>query len=566
MKSGDGSDRMIHPGSGRRSAAAHPKGRMLDDAALAEIDALLGRGPLQKDLLIEYLHLIQDKFGHLAARHLAALADRMKLAMVEVYEVASFYAHFDIVLEGETPPPVLTIRVCESVTCSLFGAHSLIDQLKDEIGGDVRVVPAPCIGRCAAAPAAMLGQNALENCSIENIKDAICKNQFQAILPSHTSFPAYQSAGGYRYLTDIRQGRLAIDDVVGRLESSGLRGLGGAGFPSATKWKFVKSQPGPRLMAVNGDEGEPGTFKDRHYLETEPHRFLEGTLIAATAVEAQRVYIYLRDEYPHLREVLKREIGVLENAGLIAPGYIELRRGAGAYMCGEETAMLESIEGKRGYPRQKPPFPTQSGLFGRPTLIHNIETLYWIPLILQNPPDWLPSQGRNGRKGLRSFSVSGRVKNPGVKLAPAGITIKELIEEFCGGMAEGHLFKGYLPGGASGGILPASMDNIPLDFGTLEPHGCFIGSAAVVVLSDHDNMREVALNLMRFFEDESCGQCTPCRVGTEKAVALMSRPEWDGDLLKDLSTVMRDASICGLGQAATNPLLCVMKHFPEDLR
>jgi formate dehydrogenase len=319
-------------------------------------------------------------------------------------------------------------------------------------------------------------------------------------------------------------------------------------------------------MAVNGDEGEPGTFKDRHYLETEPHRFLEGTLIAATAVEAQRVYIYLRDEYPHLREVLKREIGVLENAGLIAPGYLELRRGAGAYICGEETAMLESIEGKRGYPRQKPPFPTQSGLFGRPTLIHNIETLYWIPLILQNPPDWLPSQGRNGRKGLRSFSVSGRVKNPGVKLAPAGITIKELIEEFCGGMAEGHLFKGYLPGGASGGILPASMDNIPLDFGTLEPHGCFIGSAAVVVLSDHDNMREVALNLMRFFEDESCGQCTPCRVGTKKAVALMSRPEWDGDLLKDLSTVMRDASICGLGQAATNPLLCVMKHFPEDLR
>ncbi len=566
MKTGDNSARLIHPGSGRRSAAAHPKGRELDDASLAEIDALAGPGPLHRDLLIEYLHLIQDHYGHLAARHLAALADRMNLAMVEVYEVASFYAHFDIVLDNETPPPRLTVRVCDSLTCAMFGAHDLLASLKNSLGSEARVVPAPCMGRCAAAPAAMVGKNAIENATPENVASAVKNADTTAQLPGYQTLEEYLKSGGYSHFKAFCDGRLTSDEIVSRLETSGLRGLGGAGFPSATKWKFVRSQPGPRLMAVNGDEGEPGTFKDRHYLESEPHRFLEGTLIAARAVEAERVYIYLRDEYPHLLEVLDREINLLERAGYCSRGYLEMRRGAGAYICGEETAMLESIEGKRGYPRQKPPFPTQAGLFGRPTLIHNIETLHWIPLILDNQPDWLPLQGRNGRKGLRSFSVSGRVKNPGVKLAPAGITIQELIDEYCGGMADGHQFKAYLPGGASGGILPAHMNDIPLDFGTLEPHGCFIGSAAVVVLSDHDNMRDVALNLMRFFEDESCGQCTPCRVGTEKAVTLMGRPVWDTDLLSDLSIVMRDASICGLGQAATNPLLCVMKHFPEDLR
>lgn len=566
MKTGDNSARLIHPGSGRRSAAAHPKGRELDDASLAEIDALAGPGPLHRDLLIEYLHLIQDHYGHLAARHLAALADRMNLAMVEVYEVASFYAHFDIVLDNETPPPRLTVRICDSLTCAMFGAHDLLASLKNSLGSEARVVPAPCMGRCAAAPAAMVGKNAIENATPENVASAVKNADTTAQLPGYQTLEEYLKSGGYSHFKAFCDGRLTSDEIVSRLETSGLRGLGGAGFPSATKWKFVRSQPGPRLMAVNGDEGEPGTFKDRHYLESEPHRFLEGTLIAARAVEAERVYIYLRDEYPHLLEVLDREINLLEKAGYCSRGYLEMRRGAGAYICGEETAMLESIEGKRGYPRQKPPFPTQAGLFGRPTLIHNIETLHWIPLILDNQPDWLPLQGRNGRKGLRSFSVSGRVKNPGVKLAPAGITIQELIDEYCGGMADGHQFKAYLPGGASGGILPAHMNDIPLDFGTLEPHGCFIGSAAVVVLSDHDNMRDVALNLMRFFEDESCGQCTPCRVGTEKAVTLMGRPVWDTDLLSDLSIVMRDASICGLGQAATNPLLCVMKHFPEDLR
>ena len=566
MKTGDNSARLIHPGSGRRSAAAHPKGRELDDVSLAEIDALAGPGPLHRDLLIEYLHLIQDHYGHLAARHLAALADRMNLAMVEVYEVASFYAHFDIVLDNETPPPRLTVRVCDSLTCAMFGAHDLLASLKNSLGSEARVVPAPCMGRCAAAPAAMVGKNAIENATPENVASAVKNADTTAQLPGYQTLEEYLKSGGYSHFKAFCDGRLTSDEIVSRLETSGLRGLGGAGFPSATKWKFVRSQPGPRLMAVNGDEGEPGTFKDRHYLESEPHRFLEGTLIAARAVEAEQVYIYLRDEYPHLLEVLDREINLLERAGYCSRGYLEMRRGAGAYICGEETAMLESIEGKRGYPRQKPPFPTQAGLFGRPTLIHNIETLHWIPLILDNQPDWLPLQGRNGRKGLRSFSVSGRVKNPGVKLAPAGITIQELIDEYCGGMADGHQFKAYLPGGASGGILPAHMNDIPLDFGTLEPHGCFIGSAAVVVLSDHDNMRDVALNLMRFFEDESCGQCTPCRVGTEKAVTLMGRPVWDTDLLSDLSIVMRDASICGLGQAATNPLLCVMKHFPEDLR
>lgn len=565
MNSGE-SLRLIHPGSGRRNTSPFPKGRVVDDDALSEISSLLGNGPYQRDLLIEYLHKIQDHYGYLSARHLAALAERLKLSMVEVYEVASFYAHFDIVLDHETPPPGLTVRICESLSCALAGSDVLLGQLRHQAGTDVRFVPAPCMGRCAAAPAAMVGKHVIENATAERVEQAVAKGQTEPLIPEYPSLQDYQNRGGYRSLKSLRQSEISVEEVVSKLEASGLRGLGGAGFPSATKWKFVRSQPGPRLMAVNGDEGEPGTFKDRHYLEAEPHRFLEGTLIAADAVEAERVYIYLRDEYPHLHTILNTEIAALESAGIIPPGYLQMRRGAGAYICGEETAMLESIEGKRGYPRQKPPFPTQSGLFGRPTLIHNVETLYWIPLILENPSDWLPSQGLNGRKGLRSFSVSGRVKSPGVKLAPAGITIRQLIDDYCGGMADGHTFKAYLPGGASGGILPATMDKIPLDFGTLEEHGCFIGSAAIVVLSDHDNMRDVALNLMRFFEDESCGQCTPCRVGTEKAVALMSEQHWDSSLLRDLSQVMRDASICGLGQAATNPLVSVMKHFPEDLQ
>lgn len=566
MNTGD-SKRLIHPGSGRRSTSPFPKGRTLDELALTEINELLNDfKPLRRDLLIEYLHLIQDKFGCLSANHLAALAHCMNLAMVEVYEVASFYAHFDIVLDGEASPPHLTIRVCESLSCALSGAHGLLENLKQLGLKDTRVIAGPCMGRCAAAPVAILGKNALENATPEMVQEAALSGRTVPVLPEYPSFDDYCKRGGYGSLHSLTNGTITVDEVVAQLEASGLRGLGGAGFPSATKWKFVRSQPGPRLMAVNGDEGEPGTFKDRHYLECEPHRFLEGTLIAAYAVQAERVYVYLRDEYPHLHELLKREIACLEASGLVTTGFLELRRGAGAYICGEETAMLESIEGKRGYPRQKPPFPTQSGLFGRPTLIHNVETLYWIPLILEHPPEWLSSHGLNGRKGLRSFSVSGRVKKPGVKLAPAGITVRDLINDYCGGMAEGHKFKAYLPGGASGGILPASMDKIPLDFGTLEEYGCFIGSAAVVVLSDQDNMRDVALNLMRFFEDESCGQCTPCRVGTEKSVGLIQQKHWDLPLLADLSQVMRDASICGLGQAATNPLVSVIKHFPEDLQ
>ena len=471
MKSAD-PKRLINPGFGRRNALPHPKGRELNDTALAQISDLFAQESLQNDRLIEYLHKIQDQFGHLSAHHLAALAHLLKLAMVEVFEVASFYAHFDIVMDGEQAPPALTVRVCDSLTCCLFGADELLANLSKAASDDVRFVRAPCIGRCAAAPAALVGRNALENATVESIQNAISNQQIQPDRLDYPSLADYQSRGGYQHLQNFRDGSITADEIIAKLEASGLRGLGGAGFPSSMKWKFVRSQPGPRLMAVNGDEGEPGTFKDRHYLEAEPHRFLEGTLIGAHAVEADRVYIYLRDEYPHLHDVLNREIAVLEASGLITKGYLEMRRGAGAYICGEETAMLESIEGKRGYPRQKPPFPTQVGLFDRPTLIHNVETLYWIPLILSHPPEWLPSHGRNGRKGLRSFSISGRVKNPGVIFAPAGISVRELIDEFCGGMAEGHRFKGYLPGGASGGILPASMDNIPLDFGTLEQHGC----------------------------------------------------------------------------------------------
>jgi formate dehydrogenase len=556
--------RSIHPGSGRRGRDM-PKGRQVDPDALAEVQALLGGRPRQRDLLIEHLHLLQDNYHCLHARHLAALAQEMKLALVEVYEVASFYAHFDIVMDDEPAPPPLTVRVCDSLSCELAGAQRLLEELPAKLGPKVRVVRAPCMGGCHNAPAVAIGHALHEHATLESVAKAAAKGETHPPISAYPGLDAYRAQGGYQLLEACLAGRKSAEDVMKALEDSALRGLGGAGFPTGRKWRFVRQEAKPRLMAVNADEGEVGTFKDRHYLETDPHRFLEGMLIGAWAVEAPAVYIYLRDEYPQCRELLEKEIASLQKAGLARHTEIHLRRGAGAYICGEESAMLESIEGKRGLPRHKPPYPSQVGLFGRPTLINNVETLFWVRDIVEKGAPWFASQGRRDRKGPRSFSVSGRVKNPGMKLAPAGITVKELIEEYCGGMADGHQFKAYLPGGCSGGILPASMGDLPLDFGTLEPHGCFIGSAAVIVLSDRDDMKAVTLNLLKFFEDESCGQCTPCRVGTEKVVKLLSEPKWDGPLLEELAKVMTDASICGLGQAAMNPVKMVLKHFAEDL-
>jgi NADH:ubiquinone oxidoreductase subunit F (NADH-binding)/NADH:ubiquinone oxidoreductase subunit E len=558
-------DRRIHPGSGRRRALEHPKGRQVDPAALAEVRALLGARERRRDLLLEHLHLLQDRYGCLHARHLAALAEEMRLALVEVYEVASFYAHFDIVLDDEKAPPPVTVRVCDSLSCALFGGRELLDTLRNRLGPGVRVVRAPCMGGCDRAPVVAIGHALHEHASADSVAAAVAAGHTDPAIPAYTGLEAYRAAGGYRLLQACRAGERTVEQVIAALEHSGLRGLGGAGFPTGRKWRLVRQEQAPRLLAVNADEGEPGTFKDRYFLETDPHRFLEGMLIAAWAIEAEDAYIYLRDEYPQCRLLLEREIAALEQAGLAGGVRIHLRRGAGAYICGEESAMLESLEGKRGLPRHKPPFPAQVGLFGRPTLINNLETLYWVRDLVEKGPQWFTAQGRHGRKGLRTFSVSGRVRKPGVKLAPAGITARELIDEFCGGMLAGHHFKGYLPGGASGGILPAAKADIPLDFGTLEGEGCFIGSAAVVVLSDHDDMREVALNLLRFFEDESCGQCTPCRVGTEKAVKLMTAPRWDAALLEELARVMSDASICGLGQAAMNPVRMVLKHFRDEV-
>jgi formate dehydrogenase beta subunit len=566
MDRGNGqAKRSIHPGAGRRGGRNMPKGRQVEPEALDEIQALLGDQPRRRDLLIEFLHLLQDKYHCLYARHLAALAQEMKLSLVEVYEVASFYAHFDIVLDGETAPPPITVRVCDSLTCELLGAQKLLAELPKALGSGVRVVRAPCMGGCHNAPVAAIGHALHEHATVASVTAAVKNGETHPHIPAYRGFDEYRREGGYKLLESCLAGRTPLEDVLKRLEESQLKGLGGAGFPTGRKWRFVRAEPKPRLMAVNGDEGEPGTFKDRVYLETDPHRFLEGMLIGAWAMEAAEVYIYLRDEYPQCRTILQQEIARLEAAGLAKHTHIHLRRGAGAYICGEESAMLESLEGKRGLPRHKPPYPSQVGLFGRPTLINNVETLYWVRDIVEKGAEWFTSQGRRGRKGPHSFSVSGRVKNPGVKLAPAGITVRELIDEFCGGMLDGHSFKGYLPGGASGGVLPASMGDLPLDFGTLEPHGSFIGSAAVVVLSDKDNMRDVALNLLRFFEDESCGQCTPCRVGTEKAVKLMSEKSWDKPLIEELTKVMTDASICGLGQAAMNPVKTILKHFPEDV-
>ena len=552
--------------TGRRKTRPTPKGRQVDPAALDRVRALLGDAPRQRDLLIEYLHLIQDAHGHLSAAHLAALAHEMKLSQTEVYEVATFYAHFDIVKEGETPPPALTVRVCDSLSCMIAGADALIDSL--EAGTDpaeVRIVRAPCMGRCESAPIAEAGHNHIVGATAERVEAAIRDGHIHPAVPPYQDLAAYREQGGYRLLQACLDGQRTPDDIIEILSDAGLRGMGGAGFPTGRKWHFVRAEPKPRLMAVNADEGEPGTFKDRYYLETEPHRVLEGMLVAAWAVEAEAVYFYLRDEYPDVREILLAEIAALEAAGLALHTKIHLRRGAGAYICGEESAMIESIEGKRGLPRHRPPFVAQNGIFGRPTLVNNVETLFWIPVIVEKGADWFAGHGRHGGKGLRSYSVSGRVREPGVKLAPAGITLAELIDEYCGGMADGHALKGFLPGGASGGILPAALADQPLEFGQLEKFGSFVGSHAVVVLSDRDDMKACALNLMQFFEDESCGQCTPCRVGTEKAVKLMQRDAWDEPLLQEVSAAMTDASICGLGQAAANPLLSIFRHFRDDL-
>ena len=550
---------------GRRRGRRTPKGRQVDPQALAEIRSLLGERERRRDLLIEHLHLIQDRYGHLSAAHLAALALEMKLALTEVYEVATFYAHFDVVKEGEAAPPPVTVRVCDSLSCALAGAERLLADLPSKLGPAVRVVRAPCMGACDRAPICAVGHMQVMHADTAKVTAAAAHSAHPHVYPTPTSFEVYSRSGGYELLKSCLAGARTRDEIIKIVSDAGLRGLGGAGFPTGRKWSLVRAEPAPRLFAVNADEGEPGTFKDRFYLERDPHRFIEGMLIAAWIVEAADTYLYIRDEYPEVRLLLLAEIAKVEAAGLSRHTRIHLRRGAGAYICGEESAMIESIEGKRGLPRHRPPYVAQVGLFGRPTLEQNVETLFWIRDIVERGVDWFTSQGRHNRKGFRSFSVSGRVKNPGVKLAPAGITARELIEEFCGGMADGHSFKAYLPGGASGGILPASMADIPLDFGTLEKHGCFVGSHAVVILSDKDDMKAVALNLMKFFEDESCGQCTPCRVGTEKAAELMAKGPWDTALLDELSVLMRDASICGLGQAAPNPLLCVVRYFPEEL-
>jgi formate dehydrogenase len=549
-----------------RSARGAPKGRQVDPQALVEVQALLGNSPRRRDLLIEFLHRIQDAHGCIAAAHIAALAQEMKLALTEVYEVATFYHHFDVVKEGESAPAALTVRVCETLSCAMAGSHALLHELQRRLGPSARVIPAPCVGRCDHAPAAVVGRRPVDAATVDAVARAVTTRAIEPEASSHVDLARYRSEGGYRMLRECIEGKRTVDAVIAELETSALRGLGGAGFPAGRKWKIVRAEAAPRMMAVNIDEGEPGTFKDRHYLERDPHRFLEGMLIAAWAVGIDAIYIYLRDEYAGCRAIMQKELAALTADPPCKLPRIELRRGAGAYICGEESAMIESIEGKRGMPRLRPPYVAQVGLFGRPTLEHNMETLYWVRDILEKGAAWFAGQGRHGRKGLRSFSVSGRVKQPGVHLAPAGITVRELIDEYCGGMLPGHDFYAYLPGGASGGILPASMGDIPLDFDTLQPHDCFIGSAAVIVLSQHDRARDAALNLMQFFADESCGQCTPCRVGTEKAVGLLAAPHWDAALLNELSQAMADASICGLGQAAPNPIRCVLKYFPGEIQ
>jgi len=559
------------PKSKRSRVRGTPKGRAVDPSAREDVRALLGDAPRRRDLLIEHLHKIQDRYGHLSAAHLVALAAEMKMAMAEVYEVATFYHHFDVVKDGDTAPPSVTVRVCDSIACDLAGSHELLKKLPSALGSDVRVLHAPCVGRCETAPVAVVGQNPVPHATEEKVvalvKAGAVKHSTTdvTITPGHIGYAAYRAAGGYALAASCVSGTRTPADVIAVMENSGLRGLGGAGFPAGRKWKIVSAEPAPRLMAINIDEGEPGTFKDRYYLERDPHRFIEGAIIAAWAVGIDCVYIYLRDEYHGCRAILEQELAALQANPPCTLSEFHLRRGAGAYICGEESAMIESIEGKRGEPRLRPPYVAQVGLFGRPTLEHNMETLHWVREILEKGPEWFAGHGRNGRKGLRSFSVSGRVKKPGVHLAPAGITLQELVDEYCGGMLEGHTLYGYLPGGASGGILPASMANVPLDFDTLNQYGCFIGSAAVVVLSDKDTATGAARNVMKFFADESCGQCTPCRVGTEKALHLMNGRTWDKPLLQELSQAMMDASICGLGQAAPNPMQSVLKYFPNEV-
>ena len=556
---------------GKRARGA-VKGRTVEAGPLAEVQSLLdaaqrktGVDPRRRDLLIENLHLIQDRFGHIPAAHLVALAREMKLAMTEVYEVATFYHHFDVIKEGEQAPPALTVRVCDSLSCELSGSNELIKGLKQSLGDKVRVIPAPCVGRCEQAPVAVVGQNPVPQATVDKVKPLVAAKKDQCAVGKYVNYAEYRKHGGYDIAIECLNGTRDAESLIKTMESSGLRGLGGAGFPSGRKWRIVRGEKGPRVMAVNIDEGEPGTFKDRYYLERDPHRFLEGVIIAAWTVQISEVYIYLRDEYAGVRAILEKEIKALQANPPCPLPPIFLRRGAGAYICGEESAMIESIEGKRGMPRLRPPYVAQVGLFGYPTLEHNMETLYWVRDILEKGADWFAGHGRNGRKGLRSFSVSGRVKKPGVHLAPAGITVKELIAEYCGGMLPGHQFYGYLPGGASGGILPASMGDIPLDFDTLNQYGCFIGSAAVIIFSDKDKARGAARNVMKFFSEESCGQCTPCRVGTAKALQLMDAPTWNRGLLEELSGAMADASICGLGQAAPNPIRTVMKYFPKEV-
>ena len=543
------------------------KGRQVDPKALSEVQALLGDESRQEDLLIEHLHKIQDKYHYISAEHLVALAREMKLSKAEVYEVATFYHHFDVIKEEDSAPPALTVRVCESLTCEMKGAHSLIESLESALGDEVRVQKVPCIGRCNLAPVAVVGMNPIESATADRVIKAVTQQEIGPETINPIEFDAYRASEGYSTYVACMEGDHPIEDVLEMMDDSGLRGLGGAGFPTGRKWRIVRGQPSPKVMAVNIDEGEPGTFKDKYYLDRDPHRFLEGMLIAAWATDIHEIYVYLRDEYAAIRGSLEKEIAKLvANPPIKNMPVIHMRRGAGAYICGEESAMIESIEGKRGMPRLRPPYVAQVGAFGRPTLEHNMESVYWVRDIFEKGPSFFTDHGRNGRVGLRSFSVSGRVNKPGVHFAPAGISVRELIEEYCGGMEDNHTFYGYFPGGASGGILPASLGDVALDFDTLQEYGCFIGSAAIVVFSDQDRARDLAVNAMKFFEDESCGQCTPCRVGTAKAVVLMEKPEWDENLLEELSEVMVDASICGLGQAAPNPMRSVMKYFSEELK
>ncbi len=544
-----------------------PKGRQVEDKYLDEISKLFSGLIFKRDELIEYLHILQDKFGVLYDKHLVALSAIINLPLSEIYEVATFYAHFNIVKDSKDYNSVNVVRVCESLTCELFGAHTLLQDIKKLENKNIKVVPGPCMGRCNVAPTVCVGKNYVDVANFDKVKKTIDEKTFEPFIPDYINLSTYKKNGGYEIANKIKNGVISKKQVLKSLNESGLKGKGGAGFPTGKKWEIVSNYNGKKYVAVNGDEGEPGTFKDRSYLESDPHRFLEGALIASYFINAQKVYIYMRDEYPAVIKILLDEINKMEDKEIIPKDFFIVRRGAGAYICGEESAMIESIEGKRGLPRHRPPYVAEIGLFGCPTLTNNLETLFWVRDIIEKGAKWFADKGSNGNKGFHSFSVSGRVKNPGVKVAPAGITIQQLIDEYCDGMADGHTFKGYLPGGASGGILPANMNNIPLDYGSKElmNAGCFLGSAAVVVLSDHDNMKDVALNLLKFFEEESCGQCTPCRSGTEKMVKLMQEKNWNKEKLKDLSEVMAQASICGLGQAATNPLNSVLKYFSNEI-